>query len=292
MVSELGRSVLSATGQDGRSWLEGLLTCSLQALDQSHGAYGLLLSRVGKIQTDLEVLARGDGLLLSTAEGRAAPTLELLEEHLIMEEVELQSEEGLALLRLIGPRASSVGPALPGHVASGSVDWLGLGGMAVMVARERVDEAVEKALQLGGEGALAARPEDWEALRILRGFPRFGSDYGPDDNPHQARLDRLAVSWTKGCYLGQEVVCMQDMRGKLKRRLVPLRLSARTAPVPGEPVLLEAGGDAVGSVTSSSLIEPDLVVAMASLRAPHFENEKRFSVAGTVAEILERTERR
>ena len=78
---------------------------------------------------------------------------------------------------------------------------------------------------------------DWEALRIAQAFGRFGVDFGEADNPHEAALDRRAVSWSKGCYLGQEVVCMQDMRGKLKRRLVALALedSAEAPPV-GSPV--------------------------------------------------------
>ena len=74
---------------------------------------------------------------------------------------------------------------------------------------------------------------DWQRLRIERAVPAYGTDYDDRDNPHDASLERRAVSWTKGCYLGQEVVCMQDMRGKLKRRIVTLAFDSRDPPAPG-----------------------------------------------------------
>jgi folate-binding protein YgfZ len=91
-------------------------------------------------------------------------------------------------------------------------------------------------------------------LLAAHGLGVFGVDFGEHDNPHEASLDRLAVSWTKGCYLGQEVVCMQDMRGKVKRRLIALDGAAVLLDAPelagkaGE--VLAADGSLVGQVSS------------------------------------------
>ncbi|HMJ15902.1 MAG TPA: folate-binding protein YgfZ, partial [Polyangiaceae bacterium] len=92
-------------------------------------------------------------------------------------------------------------------------------------------------------------PDAWRCVRIEYALPEFGTDFGTQDNPHEASLDRRAVSWSKGCYLGQEVVCMQDMRGKVKRRVVRLDADGPAALAAGTPVL--AGSETVGEITSS-----------------------------------------
>jgi folate-binding protein YgfZ len=92
---------------------------------------------------------------------------------------------------------------------------------------------------------------DAAALLAEHGLGVFGVDFGERDNPHEASLDRIAVSWTKGCYLGQEVVCMQDMRGKVKRRLVALDGSATLLDEGARPSEVRApDGSVAGQVTS------------------------------------------
>lgn len=95
--------------------------------------------------------------------------------------------------------------------------------------------------------------EQWLELRLERLWPQYGVDYDESDRPHEANLDQRAVSWTKGCYLGQEVVCMQQMRGKVKRRASVFRADALFASPPEEgTALLDGDGKAVGRVTSAS----------------------------------------
>jgi folate-binding Fe-S cluster repair protein YgfZ len=99
-------------------------------------------------------------------------------------------------------------------------------------------------------------------------------------------LERRAVSWTKGCYLGQEVVCMQDMRGRVKRRLVALELDgAETLAAESD---VEAPGEAgpVGRIMSSAS-QGDATVALARLKFPFFEGKHALVVAGRSARILE-----
>jgi folate-binding protein YgfZ len=131
---------------------------------------------------------------------------------------------------------------------------------------------------------------DWEAFRIEQAFGRFGVDFSDSDNPHEAALDRRAVSWSKGCYLGQEVVCMQDMRGKLKRRLVALSVETAELPAAGALVMSMASGnpEAVGEVTSAALSPATgLALALARVKGPYFEGKQPLVLAGKSAAFVE-----
>jgi folate-binding protein YgfZ len=96
----------------------------------------------------------------------------------------------------------------------------------------------------------------WTTLRLERGLPEFGTDFGPKDRPHEAALERRAVNWSKGCYLGQEVVCMQDMRGKVKRSVRVLRVAApREAALAAGGRVVDASGQPLGNITSCAFSE-------------------------------------
>jgi folate-binding protein YgfZ len=144
---------------------------------------------------------------------------------------------------------------------------------------------IARILELSGDG-LHATPAEWDALRISKTFPAFGRDYGVEDNPHEASLEKLAVSFSKGCYLGQEVVCMQDMRGKVKRRLISLKLQTAATVDAGSEVSTDAG-EVVGQVTSSARCGAE-AFALARVRAPFFEGMTPLSVGGAPAEFVER----
>ena len=103
-------------------------------------------------------------------------------------------------------------------------------------------------------GALLGDPARFEAMRIERGLPRFGVDFDTTHYPQEAGLEKLAVSFDKGCYLGQEVVYMLENRGHPKRKLVPLDLEGTEAVEAGAPVTPEDGqGEPIGEVRSSAL---------------------------------------
>ena len=110
----------------------------------------------------------------------------------------------------------------------------------------RVAEAVAK---LGG---VVADDATWEAVRIEHGLPRFGVEFDTTHYPQEAALEKLAVSFQKGCYLGQEVVYMLQERGHVKRKLVPLDLDGGELPGVGAAVTT-AAGEAVGEIRSATL---------------------------------------
>ena len=107
----------------------------------------------------------------------------------------------------------------------------------------------EEAAKLGG---VVADDATWDAVRIEHGLPRFGVEFDTTHYPQEAALEKLAVSFQKGCYLGQEVVYMLQERGHVKRKLVPLDLDAGELPVAGAAVTT-AAGEVVGEIRSATL---------------------------------------
>ncbi|HTQ06244.1 MAG TPA: glycine cleavage T C-terminal barrel domain-containing protein [Polyangiaceae bacterium] len=283
LVREPDRRVLAVTGPDRATWLNGVVTCDVSTVGPRQAAFGLLLSKVGKIHTDFYVLSSPEALLLACAPGTFDLTLTELERMLVMEDAELGRPPGeLVCWFLHGPRGAELAQTVErAGVVSGALDLSGLGGAVLLVPATEADAA---AGELVRQGAVLADPEAWQTLRVERGIGIFGIDYGAADNPHEAGLDRRAVSWNKGCYLGQEVVFMQDARGKLKRRLVELGVEG-PAPAAGTAVLTP-GGEAVGEVTSSarSSVAPGSL-ALARVKAPHFEPGARLVVGAASATV-------
>jgi hypothetical protein len=291
IVEESDRGTLVVTGPERYTWLNGLVTCDAAALSPGKGAWGLFLTKQGKVQSDVVVVAGEEALYLSVAADRAAQLFETLDRFLIMEDAELfERSNEQTWLSLHGPRAfelaSAVVPATGGVLAA--VDPTGLGGAAVVVPRAAAAATLQALLSAGGFDVARAEPADWAELRIERGVPVFGVDYTSEDNPHEASLDRKAVSWTKGCYLGQEVVCMQDMRGRVKRRLVTLSVEDGPVPEPGTPVSAGNEGVEVGQVTSavaSSRLGRPVVMARVLTKLP--EPCGTYGVGGRAAELLD-----
>jgi tRNA-modifying protein YgfZ len=236
-LRRLGRSTVLVTGSDRRTWLNGVITQEVPT--SGKGAYGLALSRPGKVQGDVFCLELGDRLLVATPPAAHAALLDTWENMLVMEDAELSDVSAhWEWFLSVGPER----PQLPAGAIVGDLDLLGLGG--VLVALPSAGESFT-------EAPAWLDDETWRELRLERLLPEFGVDFGEQERPHEASLDKLAVSWSKGCYLGQEVVCMQEMRGKVKRRLEVLRAAGPLgrSPAVGEEIQ-NAEGKTVGAVTS------------------------------------------
>jgi len=263
-----GWDTLLVTGPDRLAWLEGLVTCELKKLAVGAGTWGLVLNRQGKIQSSVWVVAAEEQLWLAFAPGTGDAMLAELGRMLIMEDAELGAPPvAHRWFSLHGPAAAELAASWAREVggASASIDFTGLGGAALVVP-----ESAERLILAHAEGRRLGA-DDWTRLRLERGFPEFGVDYDTSDRPHEAALDRRAVSWSKGCYLGQEVVCMQDMRGKVKRSVRVLRLEAPPdARLELGASLVRANGDVAGRVSSlafSARAEAWLVMARLQLEA-------------------------
>jgi folate-binding protein YgfZ len=253
VVPARDRSAIVVTGKDRTSWLNGLVTCELAKRERGQGAYGLLVEKKGRIQTDLFVVPSADTDEATFA--LAVPTslrdalLAGLEHYLIMEDAELATAE-LAFVVAHGPRASELRSLAP---YAGTVDVLGTGGIVLATGEGDAAELDARiAAAVAKLGGVVADDATWDAVRIEHGLPRFGVEFDASLYPQEAGLEKLAVSFSKGCYLGQEVVYMLEHRGHVKRKLVPIDVEGAAPPAAGAPVLTPEG-ESVGEVKSATL---------------------------------------
>jgi folate-binding protein YgfZ len=269
------------------SWLQGVLTCDVAELRAGEGAWGLLLTRQGKILADVLVVAGEDRTYLGVVRDALGRALEYLGSFLIMEDADLSDESDRhAWVTLHGPEAGLLAQRVAAELGgcAASIDVTGLGG-AVLVVPRTVEAATRGAVLAGG--AVEATAEDFLRLRVERLVPLYGVDMDEQRSPHEVSLDRRTVSWSKGCYLGQEAVCMQDMRGKVKRRLALVRVTAAAPPALGTKVF-DASGAVVGetrSATDSALVGGP--AALAFLTAAAAVPGVQLTVGGASAEVIE-----
>ncbi len=240
-VRALDDAVLRVRGEDARSWLNGQITNDVRGMERGDAAYALVLDGRGKILSDAWVLERGEDVLLVVPRETVDLLREHFEKYIVMEDVDLDVAD-LAVVTVQGPRAAEVaGPE--GYPC----DRLGAGGRDRLVRssdRDATLAALAAAADALGGGEVSR--EGWELARLRAAVPRFGADFGPAHYPQEAGLKERAVSFTKGCYLGQEVVCTLENRGQLSRRLVRLEGSAARA---GSE--LRYGESVVGQITSA-----------------------------------------
>lgn len=271
----LPRETLVVRGPDRKTWLDGLLSCSVVDVAPGSAGYGLLLTKQGKIVSDVFLADSGQALFVGVAPGHGAEVRQLLDRYLVMEDAEMEAPSeptGWRLWSRGGGRQLDTAPLAAGELMLGSLP----ASLAVVAT----------------EASAADRAGELAALLAEHGLGVFGVDFGQADNPHEASLDRVAVSWTKGCYLGQEVVCMQDMRGKVKRRLVALSagpaLLGTAQPADAEgPAVLGADGAVVGHVTSVHRGASDRARLLASISTSALAAPGELSVLGQPVRVVE-----
>jgi hypothetical protein len=230
---EAPRVAIQVSGPDRLRWLNGLLTCDVAALTPSRAMYGLFANRLGKIQSDAWLLASADAVWLGVPESVVDHILTELDAHLIMEDAVFERQAACMTLTKGHPQGEE-GP-VRSSLPTGDFVW---GSLPLRCRIEGAGTTVEVA-----SGA--------DAMRVAHGMPLFGRDFDSTMHPHEASLEAVAVSFQKGCYLGQEVVCMVEMRGQASRRLARVQLSPGDAPpAVGAPVR-DAQGETVGVLRSA-----------------------------------------
>ncbi len=278
-------AVLPVRGADRRTWLNGLVTCDVTKLEQGGASYGLAVAQKGRILADLVLVAEGDRVLVVAPASEMDALRAAFDRYLVMEDAEMGDAGELSVGFVHGPMsAAALEAARTGGAVGGLFDVTGLGG-AIVLWPKVAEAAVRDKL-----AAVAAMGDDagWDALRLERGIPRFGVDFDGTMYPQEASLEKRAVSFDKGCYLGQEVVCMLEMRGHVKRKLVSLVLGAGEVPAKGASVTT-AAGDVVGEVTSAAL-SPTLgaPVALAMIKYAHAKTGEELALGPRAATIAER----
>lgn len=283
------RTGIKITGEDRASWLNGLITCDLTKAGPGEASYGLILEKKGRIMSDLFVVpaAAADALALAVPVDAREALVETLDHYLVMEDADL-SPVDLVFFHLYGPRSQVVAEALSAPFV-GKVGLLPMGGAIVAAeAGEAAELGARVASLVAEHGGVVVDEEAWEPVRIEQGLSRFGVEFDASLYPQEASLEKLAVSFDKGCYLGQEVVYMLEHRGRAKRKLVPLDVEGEGAPRAGEPVTT-ADGAAVGEVKSGAIGPASgKPVAIAMVRFKQTSPGTELRVGDRVARVRER----
>jgi folate-binding protein YgfZ len=270
LLDRSARGKLLLLGPEAAEYLQGQLTNEVEALAAGEGCYAALLDRKAHVQADMRVLRLApDRIWLDTEPQALEPTRRHLQTYKIGRQVEVADETAeRSILSLIGPATGQVAgtPPLPPY-GSDEVSIAGIecvavgtdGGVDLIVAAEDASRLRGALLEAGAAEVDEAAAE---ILRIEAGRPRFGAELGPETMPGEAGIVDAAVSFTKGCYIGQEPVARLHHRGRPNRLLRGLRL--------GEPIesgaVLRLGEKEVGTV-GSSCVSPALgPIALAVVR--------------------------
>ncbi len=288
------RGKLVLRGNDRQTFLHNMLSNSISTLKAGEGCRAELLDERGHVVADLRVYATEDHVLLDCEPGLADKVRTILDKYIIMDDAVFEDvTSSLALFTVSGPKAADAlaraGLPAPEHpyahaekdgVRVARTRWTGLSDFDVYAPADR-GAALASALALP-----AISREAFETLRVEAGIPRQGGAELDDVIPKEApALEKEAVSYTKGCYLGQEVLARIDARGHVNRVLVGLVLDG-SVPPHGAHVLHDAKeiGRVTSAVSSPTLGKP---IAMAYVRREHAAPGTALTLDGATATVSE-----
>ena len=283
VVDRSDRGKLALTGPDAKSFLHGQVTNDIESLTPGHGCYAAFLTHKGKMLGDLRVFDLGDELLLDCERVVLQELFNMIRRYKLGAAVELHKRTlEMALFSVIGPDAPQL--AGPGEHDNARVALNGAQAVAVttdvgvdVFCQTQDKDAVRAALHFPDGDEAAA-----EVVRVERGRPRYGVDLDDSVIPQEAGLNERAVSFTKGCYVGQETVARLYYRGKPNRRLLGLKLEA---PAPSGSDL-RLGEKVVGRL-GSSVVSPQLGPIGLALVRREAQPGDTVSVDGTTALIVD-----
>ncbi len=259
LVDRSDRGKLALTGAEAKEFLHGQVTNDVEGLSEGTGCYAAFLTHKGKMLGDLRILDTGEELLLDCERVALQELFAMIRRYKLGRAVELHKRTlECGLLSLIGPDARRIAGAgdLPdvehahraGELAGAPVRLIATD-LGVDLLCDAADTA-RIAAALGAAGAETAPEEVAEVRRVESGRPRYGIDLDETVIPQEAGLNARAVSFEKGCYVGQETVARLYFRGKPNRHLRGLKLSGPAAP--GDPLRLgEREVGRLGSVVES-----------------------------------------
>ncbi len=263
VVDRSACAVVSVAGPDALTYLQSQLSQDLDGLEVGGAIHALLLAPQGKLQADLRVVrSAADELLLLGDVGIGSALVAGLERFKIRVKATIEDRTGeWGTLDVRGPVIAGL-PEVPGVLAV-PADWPGLPGVELVGPLNAVAEAWRAVV---ASGVVPCGLDAYEAVRIEAGIPRQGHDIDESTIPQEAFLEVDAVSFTKGCFPGQELVCRIDSRGHVNKLLRGLRVSGSVQPPVGAAVV-DAGGRTVGTVSSVGVsLETMAVVALATIR--------------------------
>jgi folate-binding protein YgfZ len=306
------RAVFALTGPDRVRYLNAVTSGNIRDLTPGQSALGLLLNAQGHMLAELMTLVLEDRLLVLSHAYLRQRTFEILERFIIMDDATLADDTAqTGTLAIEGPKApdllrklmhveymqlpdgahvtavlDSAGAAIPCRVLRHSL--FGIRGAELLLPRESLSaawQALTAAARVQG-GA----PIGYRALNMLRleaGIPWFGTDFDEHQIPQEAGVESTHISFTKGCYTGQEIVERVRSRGHVNRRLTGLLFNSAEVPKPGATVLAKDGTEA-GHITSAAFSPlAGKATGMAYLRREYLGPGTTLQCGNMAAEVIE-----
>jgi folate-binding protein YgfZ len=301
LIDKNYRAYLSFTGPDRVRYLNAILTNNIKDLREGHGIVSLLLNPQGHILAEIETYAFAERLFCVSYAMIRDRLIEWLDKYIIMDDVTLTDETPrYGTLALEGPRAAALVKTLTGidleplsELASVDAEILRSAQDDIAgkpVSKDVIPCRIVKRSPGGIPGAefvteIGNLPELWQilleaarkhgggpmgytalsGLRLAQGVPWFGYDFGEKQIPHEAGLQDSHISYTKGCYTGQEIVERVRSRGQVNRQRIQLVISGDVVPEPDTPLTLD--GKEVGHVTRAARIwDPPRILGMGYVR--------------------------
>ncbi len=282
LVDRSARAKFVVRGGEAADFLQGQVSNDVEGLPPGSGCYATILNAKGKLRSDLRIVRGDDFFWLDTEAIGHAVLRHMLQTYSLGRDVEFEDlTEDHAILSLIGPGAEALAdpaPAAAEHsvVDTGSGLWVRTDlGLDLLCSTAQADDWRER---LGVE---PVSEEAAECVRIESGRPRLGFDMDAETMPQEAGINERAVSFTKGCYVGQETVARLHWRGKPNRHLRGLRLSEPAQR--GDEVLL---GDRVVGRLGSACVSPRLGPIALALVRREAEPGATLAVNGADAELV------
>ncbi len=292
------RTKLVVTGRDRARWLNGMVTNNIRDLAPGHGVYSFLLNAQGHIMGDMYVFNRGESFLIDTDRSQVEKLTQLLKKYIIMDQVVL-SEAGqqlTAALGLEGPNSKDVlvrAGFEPSELQPLEVEdrmWNDVaislvrtpqGGYMIWLSPENAGGMWEA---LAAAGATPVGAEALELWRIAAGIPRYGIDIRERDLPQETGQEH-ALNFTKGCYIGQEIVERIRSRGAVHRGFTGFCFTGQAPPSVGTKI--ERDGRAVGEITSVAVLPSGQAVGLGYLRREAGGPGTAIDVGGVQATVCE-----
>jgi tRNA-modifying protein YgfZ len=272
-----GRGVIIAAGEDRARLLHALCTNDIEHLKRGEQCYAFFLNAQGRILADANILCRAEDFLIDTEPETRASLYQHIEKYIIADDVALDdASDRLAVIALEGPEAL----AMAATMDAARLTFTGAPGVRFFVPR---DQKAELIAQLEKAGAVEADADAARVVRLEHAKPRYGEEIS-EKYLAQETQQMHALSFSKGCYLGQEIVERVRSRGLVHRLLVGLSINSNDVPAPGTPVV--ANGVEIGKLAGVAL-SPALgtSVAMAYVRREQADPGTKLLVNGRVAEV-------
>jgi aminomethyltransferase len=273
-VSARGRILVR--GRDRARLLHNVTSNDVKKLAPGSGCYAFLLSPQGRIQADLHLFCFADHFLIDTEPELREKVAQLILKYKVADQVELEDVTSqTSAVAVEGPAAAAalapIGAPIPGGEYT-HLPWDNATIAAVSLTGQpgfRIFDGLEMASRLATAGIQSASEGDIRQVRIENGIPRIGEDIRDTSLPQETQ-QMQAVSFTKGCYIGQEIVERIRAQGHVNKKLVRLAIDAKTTPLSGTK--LTADGKEAGEITSSVYVPvTGQVAALAYVRTPFVE---------------------